>query len=66
MNVKYDDIWEVKDIPNFEKMNTRNTKSALQINVFELTGLVLTLIHINTNYDQPQVDLLCMKITIDQ
>ena len=47
-------------------MNTRNTKSALQINVFELTGLVLTLIHINTNYDQPQIDLLCMKITIDQ
>ena len=28
------------------------------INVFELTGTVLTPIHINTNYDQPQIDLL--------
>ena len=43
---------KVKDIPKFEKMNTRS------INVFELTGTVSVSIHINTNYDQPQTDLL--------
>ena len=36
---------KVKDIPKFEKMNPRT------INVIELTGTVLTPIHINTNYD---------------
>ena len=48
-----------KDIPNFERLITLN------INVFELTGTVceahravLRPIHINTNYDQPQIDLL--------
>ena len=43
---------KVTDTPKFEKMNTRN------INVLELTGTILTPIHINTNFDQPQIDLL--------
>ena len=43
---------KVKDIPKFEKLNNLN------INVFELTGNVLTPIHINKNYLQPQIDLL--------
>ena len=30
----------------------------MNLNVFELTGTVLTPIYINTNYDQPQIDLL--------
>ena len=38
-----------KVIPKFERPNKLN------INVLELTG---TPIHINANYDQPQVDLL--------
>ena len=42
---------KVKDIP-FERPNI------LKINVFELTGTVLTPIHINTTYDQPQIDLI--------
>ena len=33
-------------------------KDGFGINVLELTGTVLTPIHINTNYDQPQIDLL--------
>ena len=41
-----------KDIPKFEKPNNLN------VNDFELTNSVLTPIHINTNYDQPQTDLL--------
>ena len=43
---------KVKDIPKFENLNNLN------INVFELTGNVLTPIHVNKNYLQPQVDLL--------
>ena len=43
---------KVKDIPKFEKLNNLN------VNVFELTGNVLTPIHINKNYFQPQIDLL--------
>ena len=43
---------KIKDIPKFENLNNLN------VNVFELTKTVLTPIHINTNYDQPQIDLL--------
>ena len=43
---------KVKDILKFEKLNT------LCVNVFELTGNVLTPIHNNKNYLQPQRDLL--------
>ena len=46
---------KVKDIPKFEKLNTLN------VNVFELTKTVLTPIHINTNCDQPQIDLLLFE-----
>ena len=46
---------KVKDIPKFEKLNNSN------INVFEFTNKVLTSIHINTNYDQPQIDLLLFE-----
>ena len=38
-----------KDIPKLERPNKLN------ISVFELTGTMLTPIHINTNYDQPQI-----------
>ena len=41
-----------KDIPKFENLNNLN------VNVFELTGSVLTPIHITKNYFQPQIDLL--------
>ena len=41
-----------KDIPKFENLNSLN------VSVFELTGTVLTPIHINKNYLQPQSDLL--------
>ena len=44
---------KVKDIPKFEHLNI-----GLCINVFELTGTVLTPIHVNKNYLQPQIDLL--------
>ena len=44
---------KVKDFPKFQILNI-----GLRINVFELNGTVLTPIHINTNYDQPQIDLL--------
>ena len=43
---------KVKDIPKFENLNNLN------INVFELTGNVLTPIHVNKKYLQPQIDLL--------
>ena len=43
---------KIKDIPKFENLNN------LTVNVFELTKTVLTPIHTNTNYDQPQIDLL--------
>ena len=43
---------KVKDIPKFENLNN------LIINVFELTGNVLTPIHVNKKYLQPQIDLL--------
>ena len=56
---------KVRDIPKFENLNRLSTggqqcclPKALCVNVFELTGNVLTPIHINTNYDQPQIDLL--------
>ena len=43
---------KIKDIPKFENLNNLN------VNVFELTKTVLTPIHINTNYDQQQIDLM--------
>ena len=46
---------KVKDIPKFENLNNLN------INVFELTGNVLTPIHINKNYLEPQIDLLLFE-----
>ena len=46
---------KIKDSPKFENLNNIN------INVFELTGNVFTPIHINTNYDQPQIDLLLFE-----
>ena len=46
---------KVKDIPKFENLNNLN------VNVFELTGPVLTPIHINKNYIQPQIDLLLFE-----
>ena len=46
---------KIKDIPETENLNNLNIK------VFELTNSVLTPIHINTNYDQPQIDLLLFE-----
>ena len=46
---------KVKDFPKFEKLNNLN------VNVFELTKTVLTPIHINMKYDQPQIDLLLFE-----
>ena len=46
---------KIKDIPKFESLNNLN------VNVFELTKTVLTPIHKNTNYDQPQIDLLLFE-----
>ena len=43
---------KVTDIPKFEKLNSLNK------NVIELTGTVLKPIHLNRNYDQPQIDLI--------
>ena len=43
---------KVNDIPKFENLNSLN------VNVFELTGTVLTPLYINTIYDRPQIDLL--------
>ena len=47
-------LLKVKDIPKFENLKTQSAfVIGLRTNVFELTGTVLTPIHINTNYDQP-------------
>ena len=50
---------KVKDIPKLENLNNSN------VNVFELTNSVrssvLTPIHINKNYLQPQIDLLLFE-----
>ena len=46
-----------KDIPTFERLNILNLKGH-GINVFELTGNILTPIYINKNYLQPQIDLM--------
>ena len=46
---------KVKDIPKFENLNNIN------VNVFELTRTVLTPIHTNKNYLQPQTDLLLFE-----
>ena len=52
---------KVKDIPKFERLNKLNIRGH-GINVFELTGNVLTPIYNNENYKQPQSDLLLYKI----
>ena len=49
---------KVKDFPKFENLNTQSAFGNLTINVFEPTGNVLSSIHINKNYSQPQIDLL--------
>ena len=46
---------KVKDIPKFENSNSLN------VNNFELTGTVLTPIHINKKYLQPKIDLLLFE-----
>ena len=46
---------KIKDIPKFENLNNLN------VNVFELTGAVLTPIHINKNYLQSQIVLLLFE-----
>ena len=46
---------KIEDIPKFENLNSLN------VNVFELTGAVLTPIHINKNYLQSQIDLLLFE-----
>ena len=46
---------KIKDIPKFKNLNNLN------VNVFELTGAVLTPIHINKNYLQSQIDLLLFE-----
>ena len=46
---------KVKDIPKFGILNNLN------VNVFELTNNVLTPNYINTNYNQPQIDLLLLE-----
>ena len=46
---------KIKDIPKFENLNNSN------VNVFELTRTVLTPIHINEIYLQPQNDLLLFE-----
>ena len=43
---------KIKDFPKFKNLNNLNE------NVFELGGTVLTLIQINTNYDQQLIDLI--------
>ena len=45
---------KVDDIPKFENLNNLNI-GGHGVNVFELTGTVLTPIHINKNYFQPQI-----------
>ena len=50
---------KVTDIPKFENLYRLSTGGQqCCINVFEVTENVLTPIHINPNYDQPQIDLL--------
>ena len=50
---------KVKDTPKFERLNILYTGGQqCGINVFELTGTGLTPIHINTNSDQPEIDLV--------
>ena len=46
---------KLEDIPKFENLNNSN------VNVFELTGAVLTPIHINKSYLQSQIDLLLFE-----
>ena len=48
-----DFIMNFKDIPKFENLNI-----GLRIKVFELTGNVLTPIHVNKKYLQPQIYLV--------
>ena len=48
---------KVKDIPKFERLTLLNLKGH-GINIFEFTGNILTPIHINENYLQPQIDLM--------
>ena len=57
---------KVKDIPKIERLNKLNMQSTSGIrnhgiNVFELTGNVLTPFYINENYKQPQIDLMLYK-----
>ena len=49
---------KVKDIPKFKTLNTQSAFDTLNLNVFKLTGTVLTPIHFNKNYFQQQIDLL--------
>ena len=49
---------KVEKIPKFENLNK------VSIDEFELTNSVLTPIHLNTNYDQPQTDLLLNQYCI--
>ena len=49
-----------KDFPKFQRLNKLNIRGH-DINVFELTGNVLTPIYINENYKQPQIDLILYK-----
>ena len=51
---------KVKDLPKFERLNKLKIRGH-GINVFELTGNVLTPIYINENYKQPQIDLMLYK-----
>ena len=52
---------KIKDIPKFENLNTQSAFGKLNVNVFELTGPVLTPIHINKNYLESQIDLLLFE-----
>ena len=52
---------KIKDIPKFENLNTQSAFGKLNVNVFELTKTVLTPVHRNMNYDQPQIDLLLFE-----
>ena len=52
---------KVKDSLKFENLNTQSAFGKLNVNVFELSGTVLTPILINKNYLQPQIDLLLFE-----
>ena len=52
---------KIKNIPKFENLNTQSAFGKLNVNVFELTGSVLTPININKNYLQSQIDLLLFE-----